>query len=315
MRIIVGALVLLLSASPGATQELVITVEGLELHSSFWLNLHHRLHADARDKKNRFDVSRLTAAERAVWEAALAFYAVGMATRDLRTGRGMTGVSEGLSREGQLGVTDALSADDIRVLESVAPVYRKYQWPEDDRANREWIADVSAKLKAVSGRVLPRLSAFYRLPWYDSKNPARVDIVNVGGARGGYTWLIPRVHTVIDGADTTYQGWLGVEMLLHEASHGLIDPLAASIETEAKAAGKKDEGLLWHIVQFYVVGELMKRTLAADGITFSPYMYATGLFDRAWKQFRPSVETEISGYLDGKASLEIALRRIVSALP
>jgi hypothetical protein len=119
---------------------------------------------------------------------------------------------------------------------------------------------------------------------------------------------------VIDGADVTYQGWLGVEMLLHEASHGLTDPLSGAIAAEAKAAGKKDDGTLWHTIQFFVVGELMKRVLAADGITFSPYMYETGLFDRAWKRFRPGVESEIGAYLDGKLPLDTAIRRVVAAL-
>jgi hypothetical protein len=301
------------TATAVAAQERVAVIEGLELYSAFWPNLHHRLHADARDKMNRIDVSTLPAADRAAWAAALAHYAAGLATRDLRTGRGMTAFSEALSRDGALTASDALSADDIRVLESAAAVYRRHQWPDDDRANRAWIADVAAKLKAISARVLPPLSAFYRLPWYDAANPVRVDIVNVGGARGGYTWRRPRTHTVIDGAEKNYQGWLGVEMLLHEASHGLTDRLAASIEADARAAGKKDDGTLWHVLQFYVVGEVLKRALAADGIAFSPYLYATGLFDRAWKGFRPAVESEASAYLDGGQPLEDALRRIVVA--
>lgn len=130
-----------------------------------------------------------------------------MATRDLRTGRGMTAVSEALSHEGALTADSALSAEDVRVLESAAGVYRRHLWPTDDRANRAWIEDVTAKLNAISPRLLPPLSAFYRLPWYAAEARVRVDIVNVGAARGGYTWRNPRVHAVIDGADKSYQGW------------------------------------------------------------------------------------------------------------
>jgi hypothetical protein len=312
-RMLAVALLLLITATNVAAQERVAVAHGLELYSAFWPNLHHRLHADARDKKNRLDVGSLPADDRAVWQAALFHYAKGMATRDLRTGRGMTAVSEALSREGALIDDAALSVDDRRILESAAGVYRKHLWPQDDRANRAWIADVAAKLKSIAPRVLPQLSAFYRLPWYHSGNAVRVDIVHVGGARGGYTWRMPRVHTVIDSADSTYHSWLGVEMLLHEASHGLTDPLEESIDTEVRAADKKENGTLWHVIQFYVVGELMKRTLAADGVAFSPYMYATGLFDRAWKRFRPVVERELSAYLDDQQPLAAALQRVVVA--
>lgn len=118
---------------------------------------------------------------------------------------------------------------------------------------------------------------------------------------------------MIDSADANHQGWLGVEMLLHEACHGLTDALSNAIATEAQAAGKKDEGVLSHIIQFHVVGELMRRVLATDGVMFSPYKYATGIFDRPWKRFRPGVESEISAYLDGKQAIDIAVRRIVNA--
>ena len=295
-------------AAPAAAQEKVATIAGLELHSAFWPNLHHRLHADAADQKGRVSAAALPAADRAAWEAAIAFYAADLAKRDLRRGRDMSGITDALSREGALGSEAVLSAEHRAVLERVAPVYRRHRWPEDDKANRAWIADVTARLKGVGPKVLPKLAAFYQLPWYEDRDPIRVDIVHVGNARGGYTWTRPRVHSVLDSADATYGGWLGVEMLLHEASHGLTDRLAEAIEKEAAAAGKKDDGTLWHVAQFFVVGEVLKRTLAADCIEFTPYMYETGLFDRAWKQFKPAIETHLRGYLDGKHSLPEALK-------
>jgi hypothetical protein len=298
-------------ASVAAAQEHVDTVSGLQLYSSFWLNLHHRLHADARDGKKRVDTAAMTAADREAWQAAIDFYALDLAKRDLRTGRDMSAINDALSAgldQSALPISD----DHRRVLEGAANVYRKQLWPQDDRVNRFWIADVSARLRIVAPRVLPQLAAFYRLPWYDDGHTARVDIVNVGGARGGYTWTRPRVHTVIDGADATYQGWTGVEMLLHEASHGLTDTLASEIDKELAAAGTKDDGVLWHVAQFFVVGEVLKRTLAADAIAFSPYMYSTGLFDRAWSRFRLPIETQLNAYLDGKQSLQAALKAIAS---
>lgn len=316
MTIRVLAVALIAGALPAAVaaQERVETVAGLELYSAFWPNLHHRLHADARDGKARVNTSSMPPADRAAWDAAVAYYALDLAKRDLRTGRGMSAINDALSVATLSPDGMVISEDHRRVLEGAANVYRKQLWPEDDRANRAWIADVSSKLKTVGPRVLPQLAAFYQLPWYDDASAIRVDLVNVGGARGGYTWTRPRVHSVLDVADASYQGWLGVEMLLHEASHGLTEKLENVIGAEAKAAGKKDDGTLWHVAQFYVVGEILRRELAADGIAFSPYMYATGLFDRAWKRFRPAIETHLATYLDGKVSLQSALRSIVAAM-
>ena len=169
---------------------------------------------------------------------------------------------------------------------------------------------MTPRLQRISARVLPQLEAFYRTPWYSATRTARVDIVYVGDARGGYTWVYPEVHTVIDAADATYQGWLGVEMTLHEASHGLTDPLIAALENTGRAA-KKDGAVLWHPVQFLVVGEIMKRTLAADGVTFTSYLYATGLFDRAWAQYKHAIETYIGAWLDKRLDWNEAITQLV----
>lgn len=174
-RTLTVTLIALVLAAPAAGQERVAVIEGLELYSAFWPNLHHLLHADARDEKNRFDIGKLSGEDRAIWEAALAHYASQMATRDLRTERDMIAISEALSREGPLMQDPALSAEHKRNLEAAAVVYRRHRWADDDRKNRAWIADVSSKLKTIAPRVLPRLATFFRLPWYDAHNSVRVE--------------------------------------------------------------------------------------------------------------------------------------------
>src|SRR5262245_46472977 len=124
MRMVLALGLMAATAGAAAAQERVAALHGLELYSSFWPNLHHRLHADARDQKGRFDVSRLPAADRAVWEAALAFYAADLAKRDLRTGRDMQAINDALSREGALGDEAVLSKPHRATLEAAAAVYR-----------------------------------------------------------------------------------------------------------------------------------------------------------------------------------------------
>jgi hypothetical protein len=313
MTFLLTSIVVLLAAGTAAAQERVTSVADLHLYSSFWMNLHHRLHADARDKKNRVDASRWSAEDREAWNSALAVYARDLAQRDLRTGKDMTIISGRLSGAGDSIASLGLGEDHLRALEKVAPVYRARVWPEDDRRNRAWIEDMTPRLQRISARILPQLEAIYRTPWYSAKRTARIDVVFVGDARGGYTWVYPEVHTVIDAADATYQGWLGVEMTLHEASHGLTDPLITALESAGRAA-KKDAGGLWHPVQFFVVGEIMKRTLAAEGVTFTSYLYETGLFDRAWANYKRAIETYIGAWLDKRLDLDEAIAQLVGAI-
>ena len=311
------AFLIVLAVAPAGIQgqtrlERADTVAGMELYSAFWLNLHHLLHAEARDARNRIDTIRLTAQERSEWNGAVRYYSMALAPKDLRRGQGMTAISDLLATAEALphsGITPAHRA----ALAQAAPIYRRHRWLADDSANRRWIARTATLLRRIAPRVLPPLSEFYRVPWYREDAAIRVDVVHVGSARGAYTWTRPRVHSVVDAADATVQEWLGVEMLLHEASHGLTGPLTATIDSAASAAGK-ETGLLWHAVQFFVVGEVMRRVLAADGVPFTPYLYSTGLFDRAWSHFRPSIEARVSQYLDGRISLHDALERIVAEI-
>jgi hypothetical protein len=46
-----------------------------------------------------------------------------------------------------------------------------------------------------------------------------------------------------------------------------------------------------------------------------PYLYATGLFDRAWPQFRAPVETHVQAFIDGKITLEQMAANLAAAVP
>jgi hypothetical protein len=53
---------------------------------------------------------------------------------------------------------------------------------------------------------------------------------------------------------------------------------------------------LWHVVLFYIAGEVTRQELAKVGVEYKPYLYAIGLFDRAWPRFRSPVETSVQPY-------------------
>jgi hypothetical protein len=57
-----------------------------------------------------------------------------------------------------------------------------------------------------------------------------------------------------------------------------------------------------------------ERTLAADGVTFTSYLYETGLFDRAWAQYTRAIETYIGPWLDKRLDWHEAIARLVAAI-
>ena len=55
-------------------------------------------------------------------------------------------------------------------------------------------------------------------------------------------------------------------------------------------SGQRSRDVLWHVIQFYLTGAAVQDVLAARGIAYTPYMYSSGLIDRAWSRYRKPVE-------------------------
>jgi hypothetical protein len=250
----------------------------------------------------------MSAEERTAWEAAVAYYDQHVASRDLLFARGMGSLKRALAA-GDLA-SEAVGKELRAVVEAAAPVYRRHFWPIHDRVNRSWIEAASGRLKTVAPDVIKRLEQLYGVPWFTS--PTRVDVVWVGNRQGAYTTNQP-THVVISSGDPENTGWTSVETVFHEVSHTLVLPIR---ERLARALGEriKDHGVLWHVVQFYVTGAVVRDVLKARGVGYVPYMYATGLLDRAWSQYRKPVEHSWKPYVAGKTSLDEAVAATVASV-
>jgi hypothetical protein len=308
-----------IAQSPGPVAE----VEGLQLFSDFWLNLHHFLYASAWARRADTPPQRrlamplpgdsvvLTNEERATWDAAVAYYDHELASKDLLFDDGLTAINNELAGAGTLtGLS--LAADHRHALETVAPIYRRYWWADHDAANRVWIADVARRTTPVGPQTIERLTGLYGVKWFDA--PVRVDIVRVGKSRGAYTAVIPRVHIIVASADASYAGWAGAEMLFHESSHGLIFGVRAAVDRAMTAAGKNPRDL-WHVVLFYIVGEVTRQTLTAREVEYQPYLYATGLFAGAWPMWREPIERTVRPFVDRQTNVAEMVTALATAVP
>src|ERR1700730_18396577 len=182
-----------------------------ELHSGFWVNLHHFLYLQARlmnGNTSSVDSGRgaalpddplasLTAfpvEEVKAWQAAVAFYAKDLARRDLLLNGEMETINNRLSEmeacpdlqgKSSAACKSGLQADLVQVLDRAAPVYRAHWWAEQDRANREWIAQVAPMVRQMGVELSAQLADAYQRPWPTGR--LRVDVVWYGGPYGAYT--------------------------------------------------------------------------------------------------------------------------------
>jgi len=63
-----------------------------------------------------------------------------------------------------------------------------------------------------------------------------------------------------------------------------------------------------------MTGEVVRQTLATRGIVYEPYIYKTGLFDRAWSRFKAPIEIYWSQYVSGQASRDEAIKSVVAGI-
>ncbi len=322
-----------------------------ELHSGFWINLHHTLYHEARqrttpspreataDKASAPTIKTapaakvpLTAAEQKAWDEAVGYYAASYANKDLLF------TTELIELKDQLGYfedCDELSGRKrkfcdaglpprlAQVLEAAAPVYRAHFWPEHDQANRRWILRVAPLVREQGVGLSERLADIYQTRWPHEK--IRVDVVAYANWAGAYTTVDP-LRVTISSLDQRNQGPQALEVLFHEGSHGIAEAVQAAIIRECHQHDKPIPRDLWHALVFYTTGEVIRTVLASSSATqgdkggsvpgdgYSAYAVREGLYQRGWKNYLDLLQRFWQPYLDGKASFDDAIARMVSSL-
>ena len=319
-----------------------------ELHSGFWINLHHTLYQEARQRKAATSRDAgatkstaaatksvlagkgLTGAEQKAWDDAVAYYAENYADKDLLF------TTELIQLKDQIGdfedcdelsgrkrkFCDAgLPANLTLVLEAAAPVYRKYLWPEHDKANRRWILQVAPLVREEGVGLSERLADIYQTRWPHGK--IRVDVVAYANWAGAYTTVDP-LRVTIASLDSRNQGPQALEVLFHEGSHGIAEAVQRAIIRECRQRDKPIPRDLWHALVFYTTGEVIRTVLTSpsrgekgnDGpsSSYDTYAFREGLYQRGWKNYLELLQRFWQPYLDGKATFDDAIARMVSSM-
>jgi hypothetical protein len=323
---------------PGEPSTLATNVPVFEFHSSFWMNLHHFLYQQARSQEelpvrragdqNHFtsDAAQnaspeggtamppLTPPEAAAWQASVDHYRAVFAGRDLLFSTDMVLIKNRLA-ELQNAPDLQLSGfrpELIAALEGAAPIYRKHWWPEHDRQNRRWVEQVTPLVEKFGPALARKLSAVYQAAWPAGR--IWVDVTIYAGRAGGYTSVDP-LHVTISSAEPRNQGTAALEVLFHEASHGIAGRIREMIEQRCRTLGKPIPRDLWHAILFFTTGEMVRRSLLEAGDeVYWPYAFRHGLYARGWENYLRLIERYWKPYLDGQSDFDRALVRLVNAL-
>ena len=320
-----------------------------EFHSGFWVNLHHFLYHEARarlaSQEGRQPLSakpggpvikppvKLSASEQKAWDEAVSYYMANYAQKDLLinidlillknqledfedcdevTGRRQSRCDAGLP--GKIGP----------ILDSVAPIYRAHWWPDQDRANRRWVIRVAPLVREQGVGISERLADIYQTRWPNEK--IRVDVCAYANSAGAYTTLDP-LRVTIASSDPRNQGPDALEVLFHEASHGIAAPVEAAISRECKQRDKPIPRDLWHALIIYTTVEVLQPIFKDSGTdtgntdtpqqpsksTAVPYALQDILTQRGWDQYHLLLDLYWQPYLNGRVTFDDAIAHLISA--
>jgi len=281
------------------------------LQSRFWVSLHQTLLEAAQ----QHDVQNpgADAAEREAWDRAVADYGERFAKKSPVFDDDLIAVNDALSNVGDDAAPPASIGPAAATLRAVAPLYRARQWPADQLASRFWMAVAGAMLDQAG----EELAMAHERVYGAFPREIVVDVSPFGGEFGAYTTNLKHfVHTTVSTRDPAYQGYWGLEMMLHEASHDVVGAgddaaIGREIDAAARALGRRPPPSLWHAVIFYTSGELTRRALVRRGIAYQPFILE--MYKKTFQRFREPLATHWHAYLDGKLSRDEAIRRLVEA--
>ncbi len=338
-----------------------------ELHSGFWINLHHRLYEAAREQRNTASPSAeksgktakptlqvslgaknaLSAAEQRAWDDAVAYYVANYADKDLlfslelvllKNQLGDFETCEELSGAKKKTCDAGLPAKLTQILDAAGPVYRAHGWSADDRANRAWIKRAAPLVREQGVGLSHRLADIYQTRWPTER--IRVDVSAVANYAGAYTTLDP-LRVTIASTDARNQGAAALEVLFHEASHGIATPVEQAIARECRQRDKPIPRDLWHALIFYTTGEVIKPIMdteddaasdralpngsggsdaspadsrSLEETQYTPYAIREGLYRRGWENYLEILTRYWQPYLEGRVTFDDAIAHMVSAL-
>jgi hypothetical protein len=323
-----------------------------EFHSGFWVNLHQFLYHEARLRESTPEAKAaaaanasapalkqnpvsLSAAEQKTWEQSVAYYRANYAGKDpqinidlilLKNQLGDFEDCDELLGRKKRACDAGLPGNIGVILEAAAPVYRAHWWANQDRANRRWVSRVAPLIREQGVGLSQRLADIYQSTWPKAK--IRVEVCAYASASGAFTTLDP-LRVTISSTEPRNQAPDSLEVLFHEASHGIAIPVENAIARECRQRDKPIPRDLWHAVVYYTTSEVLRPVMqeaAPDSLlgdarvprqaNMSPMPpdLREKFTQRGWEEYIRILNIYWQPYLDGKVNFEDAIAHLVSAV-
>ena len=323
-----------------------------EFHSGFWVNLHQFLYHEARLRESTPEAKAaaaantsgpalkqnpvsLSAAEQKTWEQAIAYYRANYAGKDpqinidlilLKNQLGDFEDCDELLGRKKRACDAGLPGNIGVILEAAAPVYRAHWWANQDRGNRRWVSRVAPLIREQGVGLSQRLADIYQSTWPKAK--IRVEVCAYANFSGAFTTLDP-LRVTISSTEPRNQAPDSLEVLFHEASHGISIPVQDAITRECRQRDKPIPRDLWHALVYYTTSEVLLPVMqdappaAQPGDMILPRQANMSRMppdlrekftQRGWEEYIRILNIYWQPYLDGKVNFEDAIAHLVSAV-
>lgn len=317
----VSAIFLLGFTSSICAQEkpgLIKSTNQYEFYSSFWINQHHFLYAnaDSAEEGNWDDgfsdgeLNGLTTSERQLLKEGIIFYRDSVISYNLLFNRGLSNLKRTLINfdENEVFKIEDFSDELVNHLNTIKPIYQKYFWQKHNQTNEEVIKEHLGFITKHEDQIFERISELAQQPWKNEK--VRVDISYYANWAGGYTSTQPETHVVLTSQDKGPKGdWL--EILFHEPAHSIMSRRnykAAELISQVSERLELDPPRnLWHSLLFYFSGTTVQKAFSEDGFDYELYMIRKKVFDR----HHEVIFKHMPSYLSGELTLEEALENLI----
>ncbi|HZY35281.1 MAG TPA: hypothetical protein VFE53_01455 [Mucilaginibacter sp.] len=289
----------------------------LDFHSNFWINLHHYLFQQAQP--SQLSTNSLDINDSKIWNDAIEYYRKNILPHDLLFDHEMITIDSVLAEnESSPKLSSKLiDVNLVKVLNDVAPIYRKQWWNIHNRTNRLWISTAEPLFLAFGVQLHEQLAVAYGTPWYSGA--IRVDVCVYAGPRlVAYTNGEEHGHVITSSTNSRGQGLDVLEIIFHEAAHTIVHEdkglIGQTIKSASKAHGILVPDGLWHALMFYTTGELTRRNLAQYGLTYIPYADKNDLWKGSWSNYYGVLSIFWRQHLDGKLTIEEAINKMIDAI-
>lgn len=286
------------------------------MHSDPWVNLHQRLLAEATSNQYWHSKVETSACARAAdgsvmpeWTSAVAQYKKTYGERNHYADSSLMDTNLVLGLAGaSTKLPSGVDKDLATPLSSTFEAYLRGAWSADDARNQAWTKSVEPLVAKWGDDIASEIARRFETHW--PSRPIRVEITQYAGFGGAYTTNDTAILTTMSSEDAGYVGPAALEMLFHEAMHGLNGVLVHDLQAAFMAKGKRTPQSLDHAIIFYTAGELTRRRLGAD---YVPYATAQGVWRRGWQKLEAALRVHWQPWLDDQIDLPTAIDRLVAA--